>query len=158
MLHKGLSCPGFADNRECMLRYAHAARHGLASACASCSCGKKLMSRPAPVKKKNPPRNAQKARPSAPYREVPLARLRELVREMLPHAEACALGCASIGTTLGADAASIARILAAEGLTIFKNELSFMGRVQPCVSVNKRLRVWLDDPSGNKQRPKRRKP
>jgi len=69
--------------------------------------------------------------------------LREAVREMLPQAESCALGCASIGRKVGADAESVVRIFEAGGMTVFKNELEFAGCIQPCVSVNKRLRAWV---------------
>lgn len=127
-----------------MLRYAYAARHGLPSVCVGCSRGRGLMLPGClkPVSAQECSALDEAACVKAVASDVQF--LREVVRDMLPKAEACALGCMSLGLRLGAETGSVVRIFEAEGMTIFKNELEFAGCVQPCVSVNKRLRAWVE--------------
>lgn len=153
-------CPSPSNQRGCMLRYAHAVRTGSGSQCESCATGRARMAtgrpiatRPAPAvavhcESKEPapavstPEEKQPA--SSPVSEWSISALQAALRDSLPKAEACAIGCAHLGLLVGADARSVVRILEREGLTIFKNECAFLGIVQPCVSVNKRLRAWVE--------------
>jgi hypothetical protein len=68
--------------------------------------------------------------------------VRQAVRDALPMAEACALGLSFLARLLLAEEPQIRAVLESAGMTIFKNEIAFQGRYQPCVSVNKRLRLW----------------
>lgn len=122
---------GCAPGRlECMLRYAHARRHGTGSVCATCDRARLLMEEPA----------AQSSPQKISHFDV--EKLRDVVRESMPMTEACALGIEYLAGRVGVAAEPVSEALAALGMTIFKNELAFRGIAQRCVSVNKRMRTW----------------
>jgi hypothetical protein len=154
-----MTCNIATDGRECMLRHSHARHHREGSPCLACSTGISRMSRavdwPPAAAEVAPDRPKRRGRPrKAPAVPAPAAvqapapalvtvdAVRQAVREALPQAEACALGLGCLAERCGADAVQLREILAAEGMTIFKNEIAFQGVLQLCVSVNKRLRSW----------------
>lgn len=129
-----MTCPT-TDARECMLRHSHARHHRDAGPCLACKTGISRMSRPVELPQAAP------AAVTPPPMVTPDA-VRQVVRDALPLAEACALGLWFLAERCEAEAAQIRAALESAGLTIFKNEIAFQGRHQPCVSVNKRLRQW----------------
>lgn len=148
-----MTCPT-TDARECMLRHSHARHHRDAGPCLACKTGISRMSRavewppataqvaPAQPKRRGRPRKASVPAPAAAPAQVTIDTVRQTLREALPLAEACALGLGFLAERCEADATQLREILAAEGMTIFKNEIAFQGVPQLCVSVNKRLRQW----------------
>lgn len=149
-------CPSPSNQRGCMLRHAHAVRTGSGSQCESCATGRARMATGRPVAARPAPTAVVRCEPEAPASAVStpeekqpvsewsISALQAAVRDALPKAEACAIGCAHLGLLVGADAQSVVLVLEREGLTIFKNECAFLGLVQPCVSVNKRLLAWVE--------------
>ncbi len=102
---------------------------------------------PEQPKRRGRPRKSQDAKAPAAAQAPAQAQVtpdavRQAVRDALHLAEACALGLGFLAERCGADQAQLQEILAAEGMTIFKNEIAFQGEPQLCVSVNKRLRSW----------------
>jgi len=154
-----MTCHITTDARECMLRHSHARHHREGSPCLACSTGISRMSRavdwPPAAAEVAPDRPKRRGRPrKAPAVPAPAAvsapaparanidTVRQAVRDALPMAEACALGLSFLARLLLAEEPQIRAVLESAGMTIFKNEIAFQGRYQPCVSVNKRLRLW----------------
>jgi len=154
-----MTCHIATDARECMLRHSHARHHRDGGPCLACSTGISRMSRavewppataevaPEQPKRRGRPRKihavpAPVTIPTPAPARINIDAVRHAVREALPQAEACALGLGYLAERCGADVAQLREILAAEGMTIFKNEIAFQGHHQLCVSVNKRLWSW----------------
>ena len=155
-----MTCHIATDARECMLRHSHARYHREGVPCLDCSTGISRMSRAvewppaqAPVAPEQPKRRgrprkiqvdqAPAATPAPTQAPVAPDTVRQAVRDALHLAEACALGLGFLAARCEADPAQLREILAAAGMTIFKNEIAFQGEPQLCVSVNKRLQSWV---------------
>ena len=162
-----MSCHLTSDPRECMLRHAHARHHHDGVRCLRCKTGVSRMSQQVSTaqaaperphimsKKRNAPAPAQPKRRGRPRKTevclLPVSpdAVRLALRDVLPLAEACAIGidflaerCEAVAGRIR-DAGLVSQILATAGMTIFKAEIQFQGRAQRCVSVNKRLLTWL---------------
>ncbi|EGJ49025.1 hypothetical protein [Desulfocurvibacter africanus] len=87
-----------------------------------------------------------------PTPKLDVATLARIVREALPEAEACALGLEYLAGHCDSDAKQVEAMLASLGMTIFKAPMSFQGRVQREVSVNKKLRAWAEKGGAHERR------
>lgn len=153
-----MTCPA-TDARECMLRHAHARHHRGVGPCLACETGISRMSKsvewpPDSVKtvhekprRRGRPRKARGtpapvADPAPVKAVVTPGAVRQAVRDALHLAEACALGLVFLAARCEAEVPHIREVLESAGMTIFKNEIAFLGEPQACVSVNKRIRTW----------------